>query len=765
MGRLVCLLAAAAVICVGFPMPLHSATCTWTGPAVGYWDDGANWSTGAAPQAGDDVTINIWKDSSYNSMNVTITNTTPVFNSVTIGSGYVCTLTMTNWNTCLRANTITIGKRGTLTCATGKDQTETNAMSRVWVKCGDMTIVSGGKIDVSGKGFGLSTVSGSTGSGLGPGAGVGADAQTIMQSGAAHGGYGGAWRGIRPFPYDNPVEPVLPGSSGGRSKYGSAVSSGGGVVRIEATGTVTVNGSIIASAENSKYYNTTTTANDNTAGAGGSIFIDTSVFKGVNGVLRADGGSAVSPTAKNSSRVGGGGMIAVHYDTSLQENGFVSGMTISAAPGVYKSKTSLLPVVSNDLYRSEAGLGTLWFSDTKLLESLGTGISGRIESFSDMTFDTLVVTNGHVAFPKQGMRLSVLGDLVVSGNVARLEFGGDVATNRYDFVSLWAGTVPSRLSVGGNLRVLDGARLDVRSAESNETAGAVGAFVAVSGAMEVTGGGTVFAYSNPEKGGSPRFDVGSLFIGAGSRLTADERGFAGAFELYQGTTLGIGAFGPGRGRGESSSMTVSVSSAGGHGGFGGGRANNSGGKTYDDEFHPVLPGSGGSSSTSYSYHGGTGGGVIDVRASGAIVIEGSVTADGGTSAETSDKNGSGGGAGGTVFLYGDTVSSSAGSVISAKGGDAYANDSAHSYVGGGGGRIAIWAGASMYTDGVRASRITRASDPAAFMSPRISLLGTVSASGGNGTQVWSENWNPYGDDGTVWLTAIEPALGAVLYFR
>ena len=39
-------------------------TCTWNGAASGYWDDGANWSTGAAPQAGDDVVINTWINNS-----------------------------------------------------------------------------------------------------------------------------------------------------------------------------------------------------------------------------------------------------------------------------------------------------------------------------------------------------------------------------------------------------------------------------------------------------------------------------------------------------------------------------------------------------------------------------------------------------------------------------------------------------------------------------------------------------------------------------
>ena len=742
-----------------------AAKCKWTGPAVGNWDDGANWSTGTPPQAGDDVTINIWKDSSYNNMNVTITNTTPVLNSLEIGRSYPCTLTMTNWSTCIRAKDITIGTKGILTCACSYDQTETNDMSRVYISCSNLTVVAGGKIDVNGKGYDMSGVSGNTNPGLGPGCGSGAGTGAMTQYGASHGGYGGTWRGQGRLPYDTPAAPVYPGSSGGRTQYGSSISGGGGAVRIVATGTVTVNGSILASAENTAKYNNTAFANDNTAGSGGSIFIETSVFRGLNGVLRADGGSTSCPTNKNTGRVGGGGMIAVHYDTSLQQDGDVSGMTISAAPGIYKMKNWTLPLVSNDLYRSEGGLGTLWFSDAKLLESLGTGISGRIECFTDLTLDSLAVTSGHIAFPKQGGTLTVLGDLVVSGSTARVEFGGDFATNHHGSATLWS-EVPQHVSVGGNLRVIDGARMDVRSSKTNETAGTVGAFVNVAGSMEITGGGSVFVWSDNLTGASPRFEVGSLQVGEGSRLTANERGYAGIFCLYQtGSVPGGDPYGPGRGKSESSSDEIVISSGGGHGGLGGGRANKSGGKTYDDPYYPALPGSGGTSSSGWSYHGGNGGGVIDVRANGAIAIEGEISANGGIGSECNSKNGTTGGSGGTVFLYGDTVTSSSGSVISAKGGDAYANDNSHSYAGGGGGRISIWAGAAMSTEGVRAQRITRGTNAVEFASSRINLAGTVTAAGGVATKVWTTKCNPWGDDGTIWLTSIEPPPGAILIIK
>ena len=737
-------------------------TCTWNGTeASAYWDDGANWSTGAAPQAGDDVVI----DKNVKNLTITITNSTPVLGSLTFAESYACTLMTTNWNTCIRANSVTIGTKGILTCARSFDKTDTNDMSRVYISCGDLTIASGGKIDVDGRGYDMSVVSGNAASGLGPGAGTGVGTSDVTQSGASHGGYSGSWLGRSKLPYDNPAAPVYPGSSGGRTSYGSSISGGGGAVRIVATGTVTVNGSILASAENTAKYNGTAFANDNTAGSGGSIFIETSVFRGLNGVLRADGGSTSCPTNKNTGRVGGGGMIAVHYDTSLQQDGDVSGMTISAAPGIYKMKNWTLPLVSNDLYRSEGGLGTLWFSDAKLLESLGTGITGRLESFTNLTLDSLTVTAGHVAFPKQGGTVTVLGDLVVSGSTARVEFGGDFATNHHGSATLWS-DVPQQLAVGGNLRVIDGARMDVRSSKTNETAETVGAFVNVAGAMEITGGGSVFVWSDNLTGAYPRFEVGSLQVGEGSRLTADERGYSGYFSMWLGSTPAGGQpYGPGIGKQETSSTDYNIVSAGGHGGYGG--AHRTGGKTYDDPYYPTQPGSGGGSSSPYSYRSGSGGGVIDVRAGGAITIDGEVSAAGGSGGDWSvnAKSGVGGGSGGTVFLYGETISSSAGSVISAKGGDACANDDTHTHSGGGGGRISIWAGAAMSTNGVRAARVTRGTNAVEFTSSLISLAGEVSAAGGVATKVWSENYNPQGGDGTVWLTSIEPPRGGCVILR
>ena len=171
---------------------------------------------------------------------------------------------------------MTIGKKGVVTCSKGGSNIED--ISRVWIKCGDLTIVKGGVIDANVRGYSARRVGDSFTIGAGPGAGLGSK-EYVGQAGGAHGGYGGRCRGLTTVPYGDPSEPVTPGSSGSVSGWSSEVwrgisdgwnngttlssesvgyvSPGGGVVRIEATGTVTINGSILAnSCKTAGYGNT-----------------------------------------------------------------------------------------------------------------------------------------------------------------------------------------------------------------------------------------------------------------------------------------------------------------------------------------------------------------------------------------------------------------------------------------------------------------------------------------------------------------------------
>lgn len=117
------------------------------------------------------------------------------------------------------------------------------------------------------------------------------------QLGGGYGGIGGAGifsaGGIM---YGTINAPTAPGSGAGT--YFEASGRGGGVVRIEANGNITVNGTLTATGSGS---------NRGGGGAGGSIFLQCNELSG-SGTLNADGGKQASPDHHGD---GGGGRIAL----------------------------------------------------------------------------------------------------------------------------------------------------------------------------------------------------------------------------------------------------------------------------------------------------------------------------------------------------------------------------------------------------------------------------------------------------------------------
>ncbi|NLE40980.1 MAG: hypothetical protein GX615_04000, partial [Lentisphaerae bacterium] len=141
---------------------------------------------------------------------------------------------------------------------------------------------------------------------------------------------------------------------------------------------------------------------------------------------------------------------------------------------------------------------------------------------------------------------------------------------------------------------------------------------------------------------------------------------------FQGGVFTNG-YGPGRG------MAKKDRGGGGYGGPGSSAVANYyayGGPAYGSADLPDMPGSGGGSTFSVlNSTGGSGGGLVQIHASGNVTVNGTITADGANGVNHCPGAGSGGG----VYIQCATLGGSG--TISAKGGS--------SYVGGGGGRIAI----------------------------------------------------------------------------
>jgi hypothetical protein len=137
--------------------------------------------------------------------------------------------------------------------------------------------------------------------GYGPGGGKhGTTADSA--GGGGHGGAGGDGPNSAYGGDTNDVEtaPVLPGSGGASGSYNGC--HGGGAVRIDANGTVTVDGIITAGGGGTWRGG---------GGAGGSIYIECREFAGsTGGVLRANGSASSVPASYGG---GGGGRIAVYY--------------------------------------------------------------------------------------------------------------------------------------------------------------------------------------------------------------------------------------------------------------------------------------------------------------------------------------------------------------------------------------------------------------------------------------------------------------------
>lgn len=710
--------------------------------AKAFWDDASVWrdeyGLKGVPTRGDSASFPAGKT-------LVLTNSTPELAALTIAG----TLMMTNWTTCLKATDITVLNGGIITC--GSPATTMETMSRVWIACSNLTVASGGKVDVDTKGYKCIKNQNSNGPGA-PG---------DQNSAPSHGGFGAvnyAFGGhVVALPCDDPAAPEQPGTSGAGTPYGNLLQHGGGAVKVEASGTVRIDGSVLASGGKSDHSGPSyDTSYYGQPGAGGSIFITCREIVGA-GTLRADGGNGEWPNANSWALSPGGGCIAIHYDAAVQKASDVAGMTISANCGKYVSKLGQSSHVNDlDDRRCQGDMGTLHFTDGKIVSALiGKTLVGQLRGFDSYVHEgNLAFSSGRVRFAEEGVQVTVNGDLVFSGSDSRLELGGGIATNRTGHVILSSGTEPCSLTVNGNLVLGGTSRLDIRSAATSSNDG-IGATVTVAGEMSVSNGCRVVVWSDPITLGSPHFVVGDLTVAEGGVMTADARG---GRSQYGGFACGpgIGDHGSGAGHG----------GRGGNGGTAAGRY--SGGSAYDSATRPAIPGSGGTG-WDPGYIPGDGGGRIFVSAmKGMICVDGLVSANGESDAF---KYLGSPGSGGTIlleanrFVAGATacLQANAGSVTPGGTGTAASNIRQGAS---GGGRIAVWCGAA-WEPNVPSSRHIVSESPlgdafSEFFTWSPTATATASASVINGD--YSLDDTP-AVDGTVRYCYAPPKTGLLMLVR
>ncbi len=178
---------------------------------------------------------------------------------------------------------------------------------------GNAVIEAAGAISVDGQGYdGIGSA--------GPGAGTMLPGGVDSGGGGGYGGKGGASATGEPggITYGSIQQPVDWGSQGGVPSAAFAnFSQGGGAIRLEVAGALTVDGSITANGKAAIFQNTG-------GGAGGSVWVNAGAING-NGAITANGGAG-EPGAGGG---GGGGRIALYSLT----NNFIGVASVSGAAG------------------------------------------------------------------------------------------------------------------------------------------------------------------------------------------------------------------------------------------------------------------------------------------------------------------------------------------------------------------------------------------------------------------------------------------------
>lgn len=666
------------------------------------WSAASTWG-GAVPVAGDTVFIRAGK-------NVVVESSTPRLAKLIVEGSLICR----GWGTKIQADEIVVQNTGVITTEGGFTTDE--AKNRVWLVCDDLFVEKNGMIEVGecgwadGYGEGCGTVSG------------------FYTASPSHGGRA-SLAPSAPDTVGSLEYPENPGA-GGFKNANQRGGWGGGAVRIDAMKRVTVDGVIRAdggSVQQDNHYVTS-------GGAGGSILINCETFAGTDGLLSANG-----HYASGCATGAGGGRIAVHYDTTKQTADLVHHVVFSAEgghqgewpsgqqygtdrPAGYREIVSAL--------HHQAQAGTLWLPDAKLItaDSLGDFSVRLCPSINELTFEGDVTVTHWLGFMADGMKLTVNGNLTISGAGGRIDFGvGDTLGSHANLLRKWyENTVPSRLRVKGSLAVLNGARMDVYAARTGNPETIPGAKLDIGGAFTVDGASYVYLTSAPTNGASVAVDVvGDFYLGTNSVISADSRGFA------EGKKVAVCGYGPG------GSKDGTGPSYGGLGGYS--TAANLG-PTYGRDWYPLLPGSGGSCSSD-NVTAGPGGGRIAIRVGKYATLYGTLTANGGGTGVWVNYCTAGTGTGGSIVLEVQKgVVSSDTAVMSAKSGSAdYDNRS--TCFSGGGGRIVLWQGKPYSARTKRqAIEVTEGLPPEVF-------AGTVTADAGFGAPKATENRN--GQPGTI----------------
>jgi|GEM_PF-3978753 len=670
--------------------------------------------------------------------------------------GSYSTYTVTGKDTLEFAN-ITIRNNGLMTHLPNTTQ----ELSKIDIHCtGNFTIDSGGKIDVSAKGYYTPRVSGANGSG--PGAGTGT---TNVNSGGGGGGYGGCGSngrnysgtgGVGGMSYGSIDNPIDLGSSGGNTTtyYGG---SGGGAVIIDIDGTFTLNGYIYANGENS-----VVSDYRGGAGSGGSVNITADTFAGtVSGVKI----SAIGGYNYGTSYYGGGGLggrVAIKCNTytcvgtidAYGQYGYGSGTYYGGAGTVYtkigsQEKLDIVNTANSGYYASKTpldqGSSTLSINNLNLKYAYTELVNmNSIENVSALNskavFDPVIpytINNISIQRNANAYGSTVIGENIV---VESIDMIGN-SSYKPDLTVENGATIATRLDLKGYTQVLNYGIIDLLTKSSvdndiyNYPSGimnvdnlnlSTNSYFQYSGTITILDTSTM----NMDAGSTFMSDTlnqlcfGSVWIKNTALMSHMANGSAktailniattGDFTIDSGGKVDVSGKGyvGGEGTGKGANAPTGNQYGGGGAGYGGaggvGYSNIAGGITYGDRLNPMDLGSGGGTgyASSTPYTGGAGGGVVRLNVSGNLTVNGIIYANGNPSSALGGTNVcGGGGSGGSIYIntngFAGTATTNA---IQANGANNYTSYStSYRGGGGGGGRVYIGYQTLSYNKGVQAN--------------------------------------------------------------
>jgi hypothetical protein len=451
---------------------------------------------------------------------------------------------------------VTINNGGTVT----HSQNYSTQAYQLVLNVTDLTL-NGGSIDVDGKGYGgLYTSNGSGGD----------TSSSSVQYGGSHGGVGGGSLST----YDDYYSPAVIGSGGGPTS--GPYSYGGGYVKIAASGTVTLNGTISANGDN---------GSSSTPGgaAGGAIDITADTIAGSSAVVRADGSNGSS----GSYAGGGGGRIAIKYNHDNYDLPGIASANLSAHGG-----------------SSTAAAGTIFLRNL-LTQTYGTLIvknAGNTYGEPQVTtlpnggqFDQIITDNGAAVLIPSGQSFTLDRNNINY----HLVLGGDVY-------------LPS----GDTLTIQNGGTLEFRRATAMTTIPKI----------IVDAGGLIDSSTNSvvTSGKLYEVNISATDLTLNGDIKVSGKGYA-ADQSGNGST----SYGPG----------TSASRSGSYGGlaYKAGNSFDSSGNTitpaatYGSIKNPDDLGSGGSGSDCSGgpcNYAGAGGGEVMLNLTGTLTLNGTIRADG-----------------------------------------------------------------------------------------------------------------------------------------